>query len=344
VEAERWTTAERLVGQLRKADPLILLAEPGVAASVRLLGQPRKLVVVEDGDPRQLQAALSSKKAALLVLDGPPWLRPLATALAPRCSRAVVLQGDGGAAEGAWLRGAEHLAAPGAADPRFAGLGLGALVLAGLGGAEFGALRSSLEEGGARLALPGALDNPAYRLATVALSLAQESALTQPLLLFPGARLEPLVGAVGRAWTAICARARSEGLRSRLLQPARLLRAGDEASWAGQIEGPLDAWALSIWAETPAEAEVELEGGLSARQLWRSMQGAHVQQLAQAGLPVLRLRLLQDSAAAQAQALQLLTHAAVVLADLGGLDPLALAGADRWRELQQAEFGDNNRG
>jgi hypothetical protein len=74
------------------------------------------------------------------------------------------------------------------------------------------------------------------------------------------------------------------------------------------------------------------------------MQGAHVQQLAQAGLPVLRLRLLQDGAQAQAQALQLLTHAAVVLADLGGLAPLAMAGADRWRELQQAEFGDNRLG
>ena len=116
-----------------------------------------------------------------------------------------------------------------------------------------------------------------------------------------------------------------------------VVRPGDEAATERMVSGESNLWALGVWAadEMSPEQPDPLRG--IAGQVHRSQ----IQQLIQCGRPVVRLRLSQGRACDFVQAAYVLVHAGIAVAGLRGIDPLAMPGADRLREMQAAALADN---
>lgn len=323
-----------------KADRVVVLGEPGAVGAATLLacqGGLRPVVGVDGPDPALLRAALAGAEApALVVLDGPAWVRRVATAMAPRFESIAVFVGDGTAGDGWALGGQAPIEVPGAADARFGVVGAASLGLAAWAGHDPDCIVAEISSMATRCDSRGVFDNPAFGLAAVALELSGPHGDALPIVMLPTSRLSAFGLHLARAWTAFSARAVEQGNVRRLVGATPVVfTAGDEAMAQRAVEGPPEAWLLALWVDDPGGDDA------AAWEVVRTLTEAHVKQSVRARRPVVGLRLSDLEPGTVAAASYLVVHAGLTLAALRGLDPLAMPAADALRDLQEDGFADN---
>ncbi len=330
----------------RWPDGLLVIGEPGAIAAARLLaeGTPAEAsgrrVWFADGPDAPTLSALADRRPHLVLLDGPDWVRQLGVSLHAVTSGATVFSGDGTERDGWTLPAAPRIDGIGASDARFGVLGAASLALTAAVGGDVDAVMEAAERMADRCAAAALFDNPALNLAAVSWALALDHRLFEPVFSVDGPRLEAWAAVVARAWGAITSGTPGSAANGDLRRAGgffpRVTRAGDEAQMARLLDGPSDAWVISVTAEPPPTAEPTPGAELRAR-----LDQAQHRLLIQGGVPALRLRLGRDDAPTLAGATLLFLHAATALAVLRDVDPLAIPAADRLRELQDPSFGDN---
>lgn len=320
--------------------PIALLAEPGVAAAVVALvtasGAPLRLLDATDAEA--LARAVAEPDAALVVLDGPGWVRLLAAELAPLFKTALVFSGDGTGAASWAPPGAVLIEEPGASDPRFAGVGLAAMALLAAADVPLAPVRDALAQAAERCLEPAMADNPAYALAASVLAL-EEKGARSPVLILPARRTLAWGRWLAGAWGAIALREELKGSLRRIRGDAgRCMLAGDEAAIQRLVLGEPDQIIVSVSGARPAGADRALSAGLSMWTLGEALREAHAAQLQQAGRPHIRLLTPALDPAGLAAAAVVWLHAALVVGAARGGDPLTMDAADAWRALLEEEI------
>ena len=315
-------------------EDLVLLGDPGAVAGCGLLS-PRPLDAIVQPDPATVRALLPSGRAVrLLVLDGPPWVRRVATALASRSTHTTVVVGDGTTSDGWTLPGAARWEAPASADARFAPFSPAAQALAVSQGLDFGPLLEVWEATLPRIQARGLWDNPALLLAGVADAMA-ETGMPRVALLAGSDHLLRWATWARACWSAVSIKSDGGATVRRTGGAVPLVgTVGDESLAQRLIDGTQDTWSM-VLREAPGARDLPLGAASTIAELGRQVEDAQVTQLAQVGRPVLRLRV-SDSGTPAALALAATwVHAALALALLRGLPPLAMPAADRLRAIQR---------
>ena len=315
---------------------VVLLGEPSVVDAVLALAVAaggELPLTIRSPDPQEIsRAEAAGKRTVLVVCVGPSWVLALAHHLAPRFSRILVIEGDGTPGQVNPLPTAEYLRVEGASDARFALLGPLGLALALKAGADLDEIAASVDEQRGRVSRRGMLDNPALLLAALA-DTAEEAGLPHQAWLLPSARLAPWGAWASAAWAAITAKPKDAGgLREPRGDLPQIILAGDEARVQWLAEGPRSTWTVVLWADE-AGADQALASAGSTWGISRAIVGAHLRQLEEHGRPVLRARLSRLDAAAVAGLSVVVLQAALALASMRGLAPLAIPAADRLRQL-----------
>jgi len=315
-------------------EDLVLLGDPGAVAGCGLLCARTPDAIVQP-DPNVVRALLPSGRAVrLLVLDGPPWVRTVARALASRSTHTTVVVGDGTASDGWTLPGAARWEAPASADARFAPFSPAAQALAVSQGLDLDPVLAAWQETLPRIQTRGLWDNPALLLASFADALAEVGAPGMALLAGSDHLLRWATWARA-CWTAVTIKSDEGATVRRTGGAAPLVGAvGDEALAQRLIDGTPDTWSV-VMREAPGVRDLPLGAASTIAELGRKVEDAQVAQLAQVGRPVLRLRVSDSGSPAAVALAATWVHAALALALLRGLPPLAMPAADRLRAIQR---------
>ena len=321
--------------------PIVLLGEPAAASGAAALawaaGGAGHLTVVDAPDAALLAAVPGGlSEAALVVLDGPPWVREIAAALARQVAVVLVFAGDGTGDEPWAPAGAAVWASPGSADARFSGVGLAAFALlaatapqdaeAALAAAQDTATRCRHAE--------AALEEPTLLLAAALLGLEQVRDVRAPCWLVSSGRLLPWARWLGGAWSALSSRedVSGGGLAVRRGALGTAILQGDEAALQALLEGTAERVVLIPGGVLP-DSEGVLTATPTLARLGLALQEAHQRQLVGAGRPVVVVRGRWLGAARLAALSVAWLHAAVAVAACRGGDPLTMDAADGWRLL-----------
>jgi hypothetical protein len=264
--------------------------------------------------------------AGLIVLGNAPWVVACRDQVGAAAVQVWQVDGDGTAETTPRRKGQRRVTALGGADPRFVSCSPVALALAALGGADTAELVETLHVVGEVTLNGRRADNPALALAQLATGLIEGPGRGAPALLVPGAMLG-VARHGARIWQAFTTRPRPVGAGRH--EPAGVpfaVSRADEVAAAPLLHGPPDLWALQV-----------LGGGGAAGALDQAWSRA----LSEAGTPLVQLRGAGDSAARRLALVAVLTQAALLTALHLGLEPLALPGADRLREVQRARGLDS---
>jgi hypothetical protein len=327
------------------ADHLLVLGEPSAVDAALLAarsagpsceGQPLALT---SPDPVVLAGLLAhgGTRRQLVVLDGPAWVRRVATALAGAAEGVTVYAGDGAASDGWTLENADRVADPGCSDARFAAFGAAGLAIAAWAGEDAARLEASLVAASGSSRGRGLLQNAAWKWAASAHLLSPAAEVCSPTLLVPSARLSALGRVLSATWMTITIRRQATGARWSVQGVGpELVVAGDEARVPMMLHR--STWAMAVWSENPGPASHPVAA--AAWQEARGLTGAHIRQIAEAGIPVLRVRsVCLDAAGCLALAWTGL-HAALGFALARELPPLEAPDADRLRILQEPDDAD----
>jgi hypothetical protein len=305
---------------------LVLLGDAGVVSAVRCGGPADRIVDPADASPEACAGA------ALVVFSGPPWVDAVVADLAEAAGHVWVVTSDGTGDPPLALDGATVVAAPGAADARFAATSVVAVALAVRGGADAGVVCAALAAAAAACSVPTRRENAALEMASIATALWEGPAVGAPTLLVP-AGLARWAAHAARVWGAFTCRARAAGpgLVAPVGLPGVLVRT-DEAGASALLGGPREQWCVRVEPRGLSGAVVAagaVAGG------WRAA-------LLAAGVPSVRLTLPGGDAAARLAGMLVWTHAALLAALHLGLEPLALPAADRLREVQRERTSDSH--
>jgi hypothetical protein len=330
--------AEALRAAWSKHERLVLLGDAGAVAAMTALGCPETLATVVD--PLEARPDLVVG-AGLIVLEGPPWVKAVAGAMAAAAAACWRVQGDGtggsdSTAPSADSDGATVVSIVGGADPRFAALTPAAAALASLAGADLDAISAALSRAAKTALLSARVENPALELGQAAVGLVEGPGRGAPALVVPR-NLSRWARHAARVWVAFTGRERHvSGLRHPPAGTPQVLERGDEVAAVRLSGGPADAWALVVSA--PTDGAVSVEASLASADLdaaWSTL-------LLEAGCPVVTLSLPDASAAGRAAGMLIITHAALFVAVHRGIEPLALPAADRLREVQRDRRVDSH--
>jgi hypothetical protein len=302
--------------------PVVLLAEPaaGHAAAALAVAAGAAPVLLDALDEASVARAADLPGAALVVLDGPGWVREVATELAPRFSSVLVIAGDGTGGEVWGPAGSVVVSSPGAADLRFGGLGLAALVLLRAAGVDLEPVVSAASAAAEWCVTLTVKDNPAYAIAASFLALEAESGIIGPALLLPERRTELWGQWLSGAWGSVAVRHEVSGELRRVRGDAgRWMLLGDEAGTQRLLGGPSDRVVVSV------------EGRSGGSVLGRRLTEAHRGQLLQGRRPHIRLRLPRVDVAGLAAGGVVWLQASLVVGASRGQDPLTMDAADELR-------------
>lgn len=317
------TAVGKLVRAWRAEARLVILGDAGAVAGATVLGVPADTVCITD--PADAATADVSG-AGLIVLGSAPWVVACRAGLAAQVERMWQIDGDGTAETTPRRKGQRRIAVAGGADPRFVACSPVALALATLAGASTADLVDALQTACAATLVLARADNPALALAQLATGLLEGPGRGAPALLVP-AGLAPTAQHAARVWQAFTTRPRPAGPAWNPPSGAPLvLCRGDEAAAAPLLHGPPDLWAL----------QVRGGGGVAA-----VVDTAWARAMAEAGVPVVQVRGAGSASARRLALIAVLTQAALLTALHLGLEPLALPGADRLREVQRAQGLDS---
>jgi len=314
----------RLVRAWSAERRLVLLGDAGAVRGASVLGLPAGTVCITDPDEAMRTDVAG---AGLIVLGSAPWVVAARGDLGARATRTWQVDGDGTAETTPRRKGQRRLVIPGGADPRFVTCSPVTLALGSLAGADPDLLVDTLHRFGAMSRGGTRADNPALALAHLAVGLAEGPGRGAPVLLVPASLLGAARHAV-RVWRAFTTRPRQVGAVRHL--PAGLaltVERGDEVAASALLHGPADVWTLQVVSPGALSTPVD--------EAWS-------QALAEAGMPTAQLRGIGGDPRGRLALVALVTQAAVLTALHLGLEPLALPGADRLREVQQARGLDTH--
>lgn len=317
------TAVGKLVRAWRGVPRLAILGDAGAVAGATVLGVPEDTLLITDPADALGQ---DLRGIGLIVLGSAPWVVASREALADLAAQTWQVDGDGTAETTPRRKGQRRLAVSGGADLRFVACSPVALALATLAGADPAALVETLRAVGEATLSRVRADNPSLALAQLATGLIEGPGRGAPALLVP-AGLVATARHGARVWQAFTTRPRpsGEGMRSPGGVPLVMAR-GDEAAAAPLLHGPQELWALQILGG----------GGVSA-----ALDTAWKRALAEAGTPAVQLRGAGETPERRLALIAVLTQAALLTALHLGLEPLALPGADRLREVQRAQGLDS---
>ena len=288
-----------------------------------------------------VQSALSgSSPVHLVVLDGPPWVRALASGLRSRVGRITLAHGDG-TDDAPWeLTGAERWEEPGAADVRFAPFSPLAQALAEANDVELGPLMEAWRSASERCSGRATWDNPALLLAAIAAA-SSEAGRSRMALVGAGGWLGRWARWSEAAWSAITVKSTADGTARRsydTVPVAGIL--GDEALVQRLVEGPDDSWSI-LATTTPGPGDLVLDGDAgSVGVIANDLASAWGDLLTETHRPHVRLKIGASGAAAAIGLATITVHAALALAVYRGLAPLQMPAADRSRALQRRWMDD----
>lgn len=322
-DARLGTAVGKLVRAWKGVERLAILGDAGAVAGATVLGAPRDTLLLTD--PADASCA-DLRGVGLIVLGSAPWVVACRGPLGAVAEQTWQVDGDGTTETTPRRKGQRRLAVTGGADLRFITASPVALALATLAGADTAELVETLHTVGEATLTRVRADNPALALAQLATGLVEGPARGAPALLVP-AGLVSTARHAARIWQSFTTRPRPDGGARRLPCGVPLvLTRGDEAAAAALLTGPSDLWALQV-----------VGGGGVANVLDSAWKRA----LLEAGTPVVQLRGAGDSPARRLALIAVVTQAAVLTALHLGLEPLALPGADRLREVQRAQGLDS---
>lgn len=317
------TAVGKLVRAWSGVERLAILGDAGAVAGATVLGAPAGTLLITD--PADAVGA-DLRDMGLIVLGSAPWVVACRAPLGEVASQTWQVDGDGTTETTPRRRGQRRLAVLGGADLRFVAASPVSLALATLAGADPSVLVDTLRTAAEVTLSRTRADNPALALAQLATGLVEGPARGAPAMLVP-ADLVPAARHAARVWQAFTTRPRPDGAAWRAPCGVPLVLArGDEGAAAPLLHGPSDLWALQIVGG----------GGVASM-----VDSAWKRALLEAGTPVVQLRGAGGSPERRLAFITVLTQAALLTALHLGLEPLALPGADRLREVQRAQGLDS---
>ncbi|MEC7948536.1 MAG: hypothetical protein VX265_13310 [Myxococcota bacterium] len=313
----------KLVRTWRPAERLVLLGDAGAVAGAAVLGVPDGTVLLSD--PAAAMEA-DVRGAGLIVLGSAPWVVACRRMLGDMAAQVWQVDGDGTASTSPRRKGQRRIQVAGGADVRFVTCSPIALALAVLGGAEPDGLVRMLHSVGDALCSRARAENPALAIAALATGLLEVHGRGAPALLVPAGLLETARHGA-RIWQAFTTRPRPAppGWRAPAGVPIAVSR-GDEAAAAPLLHGPGDLWV------------VQVTGGCGTA---GRLDDAWKRALMDAGTPTVQVGGASATPEKRLALLGVLTHAALLTALQLQLEPLALPGADRLREVQRTRGLDS---